>query len=157
SQSGLPAGLGIGATTGVVSGTPTTTVLNQSVTITVTDNFGCTGQANTTISVRPVAGNDTFGNAGGNTQLAGGLVGALPATPTGTLPGASFNVKANDDGVGAPGALSVVFAATSTNLGTIVEGATDGSFIYTPAPNFAGASDTFTYTLTDGNGVTNTG
>ena len=41
--------------------------------------------------------------------------------------------------------------------GTIVEGATDGSFLYTPAANFAGASDTFTYTLTDGNGVTNTG
>ena len=40
---------------------------------------------------------------------------------------------------------------------TIAEGATDGSLLYTPAANFAGASDSFTYTLTDGNSVTNTG
>jgi hypothetical protein len=154
SQAGLPTGIGINPLTGVVSGTPTNTVLNGVVGITVTDNFGCTGTRTTTISVRPVAGGDTFGNAVGNTQLAVGAVGALPSTPTAVISG---NVKTNDDGVGAPGALSVVFAATSANSGTIVEGAADGSFLYTPAPNFAGASDTFTYTLTDGNGVTNTG
>ncbi len=32
----------------------------------------------------------------------------------------------------------------------------DGTFTYTPAVGFAGPSDTFTYTLTDGNGMTNT-
>ena len=51
----------------------------------------------------------------------------------------------------------MTFPATSTNGGTIVEGTTDGTFIYTPAVDFAGPTDTFTYTLTDGNGVTNTG
>ena len=34
---------------------------------------------------------------------------------------------------------------------------TDGTFTYTPNVGFAGLTDTFTYTLTDGNGVTNTG
>ena len=51
----------------------------------------------------------------------------------------------------------MTFPATSTNGGTIAEGTTDGTFTYTPALNFGGPSDTFTYTLTDGNGVTNTG
>ena len=81
-------------------------------------------------------------------------MGALPSTPVAVLSG---NVKTNDNGVGAPGALSVALAATSTNLGTIAEGATDGSFLYTPAATSPGPTDTFTYTLTDGNGVTNTG
>ena len=47
--------------------------------------------------------------------------------------------------------------ATTTNGGAIAEGTTDGTFIYTPALAFGGPTDTFTYTLTDGNGVTNTG
>jgi hypothetical protein len=150
---GLPAGLSIAPTTGIVSGTPTNTVAGALVTITVTDNFGCIGSVTPTITVRPVAGNDTFNGAVGNTQLAVGAVGGiLPSTPTAVISG---NVKTNDDGVGAPGALSVVFASTSANSGTIVEGTTDGSFLYTPAAGFAGASDTFTYTLTDGNSVTN--
>ena len=55
-----------------------------------------------------------------------------------------------------PGTLTVTFPATSPN-GVIVEGATDGTFTYTPNVGFAGLTDTFTYTLTDGNGVTNTG
>ena len=53
SATGLPAGVTIGPTTGVVSGTPTNTVLNGAVVLTATDNFGCTGHANTTITVRP--------------------------------------------------------------------------------------------------------
>jgi hypothetical protein len=154
SQTGLPAGLAIAPTTGIVSGTPTNTVVNAAVAITFTDNFGCTGTRNTTITIRPVAGADTFGSAVGNTQLAVGAVGALPSTPVAVLSG---NVKTNDDGVGAPGALSIAFAAASTNGATIAEGATDGSFLYTPAAGFAGSSDTFNYTLTDGNGITNTG
>ena len=138
-----------------MSGTPTNTVVNGAVTITATDNFGCTGTRNTThYGPARCAGADTFGDGVGNTQLAVGAVGSLPTTPTVVLSG---NVKTNDDGVGAPGALTVVFGQpTSANGGTIAEGATDGSFLYTPAAGFAGSSDTFTYTLTDGNGVTNT-
>ena len=58
--SGLPAGLSIAPTTGIVSGTPTTTVVGVpgSIAITVTDNFGCAGTRNTTVTIRPVAGNE---------------------------------------------------------------------------------------------------
>ena len=149
SATGLPAGVTIGATTGVVSGTPTNTVLNGAVVVTATDNFGCQGTRNTTITVRPTTDPENYMGGVGNTQYATGA--PFPATPH-----VAFvdNVKTGDNG---PAPLFVTFPATSTNGGTIVEGATDGTFIYTPALNFGGPSDTFTYTLTDANGVTNTG
>jgi hypothetical protein len=56
--SGLPAGLNIDASTGMVSGLPDNTVLAAAVVISVTDNFGCAGTLNTTITVRPVADDD---------------------------------------------------------------------------------------------------
>jgi hypothetical protein len=150
SATGLPAGLAIAPATGIVSGTPTNTVLAGAVAITVTDNFGCTGTRNTTINVRPNAVGDTINGAVGNTQVAVGAA-ALP-TPTAVITTVT-NVKTNDSG---PGTLAVTFPASSTNGGSIAEGTTDGTFLYTPPANFAGASDTFSYTLTDGNGVTNT-
>ena len=145
---GLPAGLTIGPATGAVSGTPANTVLNGAVAITVTDNFGCQGTRNTTITVRPTADNEIYGGGVGGTQYV--VAGSGPATPHVLV---IDNVKAGDNG---PGNLSVTFSATSTN-GTIAEGGADGTFIYTPNLNFAGPSDGFTYMLTDGNGVTNTG
>src|SRR5262249_12515858 len=80
SATGLPTGLSIASATGVVSGTPTNTVLNGAVAITVTDNFGCTGVRNTTITVRPNAVGDSF-NGIGNTQLMVGAAAALITTP----------------------------------------------------------------------------
>jgi len=145
---GLPAGLSINGTTGVVSGTPTNPLLNGAVVVTVTDNFGCQGTVNATITVRPTTDNENYAGGVGHTQY---IVGApIPGTPHVF---ANDNVKIGDSG---PGVLLVTFPATSPN-GAIVEGATDGTFTYTPNLNFAGPSDSFTYTLTDGNGVTNTG
>ena len=145
---GLPAGLTIGPATGAVSGTPANTVWNGVVAITVTDNFGCHGTRNTTITVRPTADNEIYGGGVGGTQYV--VAGSGPATPHVLV---IDNVKAGDNG---PGLLSVTFSSASAN-GTIAEGATDGTFIYTPNLNFAGPSDGFSYTLTDGNGVTTTG
>src|SRR4029453_866475 len=62
------------------------------------------------------------------------------------------NVKTGDNG---PAPLSVTLNAPAN--GTVVEGTTDGTFIYTPNVGFAGPSEPFTYILTGGNGVTNTG
>ena len=146
---GLPAGLTIDVNTGVVSGTATNTVAAGAVTVTVTDNFGCQGTRITAVTVRPTTDNENYIGGVGNTQYVTGA--PFPLTPH-----VAFvdDVKTGDNG---PGALSVTFPATSTNGGTIVEGTADGTFIYTPAVAFAGPTDTFTYTLTDGNGVTNTG
>jgi hypothetical protein len=145
---GLPAGLTINSATGVVSGTPTNTVANAVVTVTATDNFGCSGSRGTTITVRPVATADSYTGGVGNTQF---VVGAAVTTPAVAKAG---TVRDNDNG---PGTLTVAFNSPSANAGTIAEGPTDGTFIYTPALAFGGPTDTFTYTLTDGNGVTNTG
>ncbi len=76
---GLPAGVTIGATTGVVSGTPTNTVLNGAVAVTATDNFGCTGTRNTTITVRPTTDNENYIGGVGNTQYVTGA--RFPSTP----------------------------------------------------------------------------
>ena len=60
-------------------------------------------------------------------------------------------VLSNDAG---PGALTVAVLANPTNGAVTLN--PDGTFTYTPNVNFAGPSDSFTYTLTDGNGATNT-
>jgi hypothetical protein len=121
-------------------------VAGAPVTITVTDNFGCQGSVNTTLTIRPVAVADSYTGGVGNTQFVVGTTVTTPAVAkTGT-------VKDNDNG---PGPLTVTFNAPAN--GAVTEGGTDGTFIYTPNVAFGGPTDTFTYTLTDGNGVTNTG
>jgi hypothetical protein len=112
SATGLPAGLTIASTTGSVSGTPTTTVLNAAVAITATDNFGCVGTRNTTITVRPTTDNESYSGGVGNTQFVVGVT-PVPATPHVSV---SDNVKAGDNG---PGILTVAFPATSTNGGIV--------------------------------------
>ena len=46
-------------------------------------------------------------------------------------------------------------SSTTANNGSVAMNS-DGTFTYTPAVGFAGPSDTFNYTLTDINGITNT-
>ncbi|MEP4885266.1 MAG: FG-GAP-like repeat-containing protein, partial [Alphaproteobacteria bacterium] len=52
--------------------------------------------------------------------------------------------------------LSVTAGTIATAAGNSVELLSDGSFVYTPGEDFNG-SDSFTYTLVDGNGATDTG
>jgi len=146
SATGLPAGLAIGPTTGSVSGTPSTTVVDAAVGITVTDEYGCSSSRNLTVTVRPTATGNAYSNGVGNTQF---VVGATqPSTPHVF---ASGSVLDNDSG---PGTLSATVTTPATN--GIVAMNTNGTFVYTPSVGFAGPSDAFVYTLTDGNGVTNT-
>ena len=56
SAAGLPAGLTISSTTGLISGTPTTAGSPSSVTVTVTDTTGAKGTAAFTWTVNPVSG-----------------------------------------------------------------------------------------------------
>jgi hypothetical protein len=145
SATGLPLGLTIGTSSGVLSGTPNNTVVNAAITVTATDEFGCSGSSNVTLTIRPAAGNDSYVGGVGGTQFS---VGVIVATPNVFVAG---NVKNNDAG---PAPLDVTFGPAAN--GVVAEGATDGTFLYTPNLNFAGPSDSFSYTLTDVNGVTNT-
>ena len=62
------------------------------------------------------------------------------------------SVLGNDAG---SGALNAGPASITSANGSVAMNP-DGTFTYTPAVGFAGPSDTFTYTLTDGSGMTNT-
>ncbi len=148
SATGLPPGITLGASSGDLTGTPTDTADPFTVVVTATDTAGCTGSRTISWIVRPNPDPESYTGGVGNTQF---VVGATPpGTPHVFV---SDNVKTGDQG---PGTLSVTFNPTSANAGTIAEGTTDGTFVFSPALNFAGPSDSFTYTLMDGNGVTNT-
>jgi hypothetical protein len=142
SASGLPAGLSINAGNGQVSGSPTTTTSGTSVTVTASDAYQCTGTLTiASFKVRPVATNDTFATFG-NTPLYAAVPG--PATP---YVASANRVLSNDAG---PAPLSASLGTAPAN-GTVVLSA-DGSLVYTPNAGYAG-SDSFTYVVSDGNGV----
>ena len=142
----LPAGLMLAAGGGL-TGSPTTTgTFNFTVTATATN--ACAGSAGYTLVVAPNAQAESYSNGVGNTQYSVG--GGTPATPAVVVAG---TVLTNDSG---PGSLTVGPASIASTNGGQVTMASNGTFILTPAVGFAGPSDTFTYTLTDGNGATDT-
>ena len=105
------------------------------------------------INVSPIAFNDTFNNAVGNTLFVVGTVSGA----TGPQANVAGNVLANDIEFAGAGFTAGTFqissyTATSANGGTVVmetTGVNAGSFSYITAAGFSGASDTFTYTITD--------
>jgi hypothetical protein len=142
----LPPGLTL-SSGGSLSGTPTTTG-TFNFTVSATAASTCGGSSAYSLVVRPDAQNESFAGGVGNTQYGVGI--AAPGTPAVVVAG---TVLSNDAG---PGALSAGPASIASSNGGLVTMAANGTFLYTPAAGYAGASDTFTYTLTDGNGVTNT-
>ncbi len=131
--SGLPAGLSLNSS-GVLSGTPTE-VGTFNVTVTVTDNFGCTASRSATLNVRIDAVDDTYPQT---------VIGNV-AVDSANIP---FSVFSNDS---APADATIsTFDATSVRGGTVAmttAGAGLGQFTYNPPPGYEG-SDSFTYTLT---------
>jgi len=97
------------------------------------------------ISSPPTAVNDAY-TAVGNTKLAVGVT--VSGEPVKTI--SATSVTANDtDPEG--DTLTVTSGATSANGGSVAMNA-DGTFVYVPAASFLGASDSFTYTVSDGFG-----
>jgi hypothetical protein len=101
----------------------------------VTDGAGGTDTGTVSVTVAPRASADT----------ADAVAGSPLDVPAGR------GLLSNDGG---SGPLEAALATAPTNGTAVVN--PDGSYVYTPAKGFSG-TDTFTYTLTDVNGVTSTG
>ena len=152
----LPAGITFtpSAGGGTLSGTTTVTAGAYVVTVGAANGVGAPAAQSFTLTVStgggggPVGTNDTYSNGVGNTQYSVGA--GTPATPAVVVSG---TVLSNDTGA-AP--LSAGPASIASTNGGQVAMSSSGSFLYTPAAGFAGPSDTFTYTVTDGNGATGT-
>ncbi|MDQ6525251.1 cadherin domain-containing protein [Nocardioides sp. LHD-245] len=127
---------------------------SYAVRVRVTDQGGLTFEKSFTVTVTnvneaPVADNDSFGDALGNTRFVVGTTSTGPLL--GPIPG---SVLDGDTDVDTPAANLTAGPAsiTSTQCASTCAGNVtmqpDGQFIYDPKPGFTG-SDTFTYTLSD--------
>ncbi|MGY2132960.1 N,N-dimethylformamidase beta subunit family domain-containing protein [Hymenobacter sp. HD11105] len=84
SATGLPAGLSISTTTGVISGSPTTTAVNAAVTVTVT-NGTCTATASYTLTINNISVAGCFQDQTVGQFSAGTLDASTYALPTGGM------------------------------------------------------------------------
>ncbi|MFN7562019.1 MAG: beta strand repeat-containing protein, partial [Prosthecobacter sp.] len=127
----LPAGLTLNSTSGVISGTPTTSNgAGTSITITATDSLGCTGSRPLNLKICPVVTLGTF-------------------TTTGTV-GTAYSQTVTASG----GATPYTFAVTSGTLpGGLTLNASTGVISGTPNVEI---SSTVTITATDANGCPGT-
>ena len=143
SASGLPPGVAIDPVSGQVAGKPEAAG-TFAVTITATDAGACTGSAQQSVTVTPLAPPAaTYDGLVDNTQfvVTGGAT-ASPATPF-----VSGAVRLG--GTLVPG-VSVTAGTLATTGGGSVTIAADGTFVYTPKANpgaTATASDSFAYTV----------
>jgi hypothetical protein len=108
SATGLPAGLSISSSTGLISGTPTTPGSN-SVTVTAKDTTGASGSASFTWTINAASGNTvTVTNPGSQTGTVGTAV-SLQVTATDSASGQTLTYSAT----GLPAGLSI---SSSTGL-----------------------------------------
>jgi len=144
--SGLPTGININTSTGIVNGTPTQTGM-FTATITYTDANGCTDDIMVSFNVAPRLQNESFAVVG-NTQL----VSNGHSTPTTPHTTNTTNILTNDQSDAAITVTAGTFA--TTNMGGSITIGSDGKFIYSP-PAGSTATDSYTYTGTS-NGVSAT-
>jgi subtilase family serine protease len=131
SATGLPAGLSISSSTGLISGTPTTAGTSD-VKVTATDTTGAAGSASFTWTVNSATGNTvTVTNPGSQT----GTVGTA----------ASLQISATDSASGQ----TLTYGATGLPAGLSISSSTG---LITGTPSTAGTSDV-TVTATDTTGA----
>jgi O-glycosyl hydrolase len=132
SATGLPTGLSISSSTGLISGTPTTAG-TYSVTVTVTDGTGAEGTASFTWVIS---------NAGGSGST---VTVTNPGNQTGTVgTAASLQINATDSASGQ----TLTYSATGLPTGLSISSSTG---LISGTPTTAGTYSV-TVTVTDGNG-----
>ena len=131
SATGLPAGLSVNSSTGLISGTPTTAG-TSTVTVTATDTTGASGSASFSWTVNPAGGNTvTVTNPGSQTSTVGTAV--------------SLQMQASDSASGQ----TLTYAASGLPAGLSIS----PSGLITGTPTTASTS-TATVTATDSTGAT---
>jgi hypothetical protein len=130
SATGLPTGLSISSTTGLISGTPTTAG-SYSATVTATDGTGAKGTASFTWTINPTTSTNTVTvtNPGSQTGTVGTTV-SLQIQATDSAAGQTLTYSAT----GLPAGLSIssstgLISGTPTTVGTssVIVTATDGT------------------------------
>ncbi|HLJ03131.1 MAG TPA: putative Ig domain-containing protein [Solirubrobacteraceae bacterium] len=153
SATGLPAGLSINSSSGLISGTPTTAA-TSSVTVTATDTTGAAGSASFTWTVNPAGGNTVTVTNPGNQSSTVGTAVSLQIHATDSASGQTLTYSAT----GLPVGLSIsgssgLISGTPTTAGT--------SSVTVKATDTTGAagSASFTWTVSSssGGGITNGG
>ncbi|MEO0356529.1 MAG: Ig-like domain-containing protein, partial [Cyanobacteria bacterium P01_A01_bin.3] len=150
SANGLPDGLEIDENTGVISGTISPNASDEeddnsgtqdyTITVTATDDLGATTTQTFTYTINniePEAVDDAF-STNEDVSVSGNVLTGAGADRDGAPDSDDLTVLGNTD----------------PSNGDVVVNA-DGTFTYTPNANFVG-TDTFIYTISDGNGGTDT-
>jgi Putative Ig domain/PLD-like domain len=148
SATGLPAGLSINTSTGLITGTPTTAA-DYSVTVTATDTTGAHGSATFSWDISAATGNTvTVANPGSQTGTVGTGV-SLQISATDSAPGQTLTYSAT----GLPAGLSI---NTSTGLitGTPTTAADYNVTVTATDTTGANGSASFTWDISAASGCT---
>jgi hypothetical protein len=140
SATGLPAGLSVNASTGLISGTPTTTGTSN-VTVTAKDTTGATGSASFTWTVNPPGGNVVTVNTPPSQSWTVGTAASLQIQASDSAPGQTLTYSAT----GLPAGLSV---NASTGLISGTPTATGSGSATVTAKDTTGASGSATFSWT---------
>jgi hypothetical protein len=146
SAAGLPAGLAISSSTGLISGTPTTAA-TSSVTVTVSDTTGAKGTAAFTWTVNPQGTNTITVTNPGNQTSTVGTAASLQIQATDSAAGQTLTYSA----AGLPAGLAIS-ATTGAITGTPTTAATSSVTVTVSDTTGAKGTATFTWTVNPASG-----
>jgi hypothetical protein len=148
SATGLPAGLSINSSTGLISGTPTTAVTNAAVTVTATDTTGASGSASFTWTISSNSTNTVTVTNPGNQTGTVGTAESVQINATDSASGQTLTYSAT----GLPAGLSIN-SSTGLISGTPTTAVTNAAVTVT-ATDTTGASGSASFTWTISGTVT---